>query len=88
MSTDAAPDPGSDLSDGTIVAVFEDHHERGLSTNDVVSALPFDREVVYERLLELAGEGVVARERVPGWETIWWLVDAPDGLDAASLDDR
>jgi hypothetical protein len=72
---------GPEPSAVTIVEVFEDHPDRGLSTADVVAALPFDREAVYSKLLELAGEGVLDRNRVPGWETIWWLVDAPDGLE-------
>jgi len=81
MSANAAPMDGPEPTAGTIVEVFEEHSERGLSTADVVSALPFDRETIYSKLLELAGEGVLDRERVPGWETIWWLADAPDALD-------
>lgn len=81
MSANAAPMDGPEPSVGRIVEVFENHPERGLSTGDVVAALPYDRETVYEKLLELAGEGVLGRNRVPGWETIWWVVDAPDGLE-------
>jgi hypothetical protein len=81
MSANAAPMDGPEPSAGTIVKVFEEHSERGLSTADVVAALPYNRETVYEKLLELAGEGVLDRNRVPGWETIWWITDAPDGLE-------
>jgi len=81
MSANAAPSDGPGPSAGTVIEVFEEHPERGLATADVVSALPFDRDAVYEKLLELAGEGVLDRERVPGWETIWWVADAPDGLE-------
>ncbi|MFT4890690.1 MAG: hypothetical protein ACI9YT_001608 [Halobacteriales archaeon] len=81
MSANAAPRNGPEPSDGTIVEVFQNHSERGLSTADVVAALPFDRDTVYEKLVVLAGQGVLDRERVPGWETIWWLADAPEGLD-------
>lgn len=81
MSANAAPMDGPEPSTGTIVDVFEDHPERGLSTADVVAALPYDRETVYAKLIEMAGEGLLGRNRVPGWETIWWLVDAPDGLE-------
>lgn len=84
MSANAAPTDGQEPNDQTIVDVFEDHSKRGLSTGDVVAALPFERDAVYDKLIELDGEGVLDRERVPAWETLWWLADVPDGLEGGS----
>ncbi|MFQ3292962.1 MAG: hypothetical protein ACI9PP_000159 [Halobacteriales archaeon] len=82
MSANAAPQTGPEPHAGRIVEVFEGHSKRGLSTGEVVSALQFDRDTVYTKLLELTGKGILDRERVPGWETIWWVTDAPEGLDS------
>lgn len=80
MSTDVSTPQDRAVSDREIVEVFESTESRGLSTESIADSLELDHETAYSRLLSLAGEGVLSNERVPGWETIWWLADRPDSM--------
>lgn len=83
MSEQSRPGRKPRVTDAEIIAVLRESTDPVLSTAEVAGELPIKRRATLTRLQHLAEDGVLARKRTGGRNTVWWLADEASEGDAA-----